>query len=94
MFPGLSSQTYRSVFNNMLPDFYDFKSNIWTVPVRLRTGDINSDGFPDIIGSYQTWKSGQIPFILVNTGCKMVSDKKIEVLSSIKELANDEKDLP
>lgn len=24
----------------------------------------------------------------------MVSDKKIEVLSSIKELANDEKDLP
>lgn len=52
MFPGLSSQNYRSVFNNMLPDFYDFKSNIRTVPTWLRTGDINSDGFPDIIGSY------------------------------------------
>jgi len=35
-----------------------------------------------------------IPFILVNTGCQLVQEKKIEVLSSIKELANDEKDLP
>lgn len=52
MFPGLSSQSYWSVFANMLPDFYDFKSNLWTVPMWLRTGDINSDGFPDIVGSY------------------------------------------
>lgn len=78
----------------MLPDFYDFKTNLITVPTRLRTGDINSDGFPDIIGSYQTKRNGTIPFVLVNTGCKLVSDKKIEVLSSLKELANDEKDLP
>jgi len=95
MFPGLSSNSFRSTIPNTLPDFYDFKSNIKTSPAWLRSGDINSDGFPDIVGSYQTRKGGNLlPFILINTGCKIISEKKSEVLSSIKELANDEKDLP
>ena len=69
IFPGLDSTIQRSVIPVDLPDFKQFKTRLRSIPSRLRVGDINLDGYPDIIGQYLTTNNTMLPFILINHGC-------------------------
>ena len=50
IFPGLTTTYKRSVMPNPIPDFKSFKTLLKSVPSRLRIGDLDSNGYPDIIG--------------------------------------------
>ena len=50
MYPGLETTFRRSMIPNPLPGFSEFATILKSVPSRLRVGDINSDGYPDLIG--------------------------------------------